>query len=260
MKAFLHFCLLFLSVLKDQRGFFRPGLFCMSPEGDGSGGGGGTGDNQNKDNGNNGDNKDSKEDIESLPEWAKSKLKAYESEVGNLRKENGSRRVENKSLSERLGKIESGLKKSLGVDDKEEVDLNEKVTGLTNQLMENQLNHSIIEMAYENEIPKDQIPYFKFLLNESFAVLGEEEELPEERLKEIVQKVKGVSQKPANSSVNGGANNDPSKDQKKDYSKITPEQFAKMGDSEKNTLFKTDRSRYDALFLEAKQKRLFRFN
>jgi len=251
---------LFLTLITNQDGHFSMfnDLFCPDDDGTGAGGGSSS-DGKSKDDGKEKDNQKKQADgggtakgdkIDDLPSWAQDEIK-------KLRNENASRRKSNSELSDRLGKLEKGLKSAFGVDGDEEVDLSEQVSALSNELTATQFNSAVVEMAYENEIPKDKIGFFKYRLNEALGLLGDDEELPKEILDSIVQEVKGVGKGAAQTSVNGDKK--PNEDGKKSFEKLTAEEFVKMSEGDKNIMFTTDRARYDALHLEAKQKRLYKF-
>jgi len=256
MKKLFLLLLPLFALLKSQDGFFRFPHFLMD-EADEGGSGGGSGDDESSDD--SGDDDSADEDFESLPDWAKKKFGKQENEIKTLRKENGDRRTKNKGLSDRLDKFEKGLKSAFGVEEQEEVDFEKQVSSLSENLASTQFENAVISMAYENEIPKDKIGFFKYRLNEALQNLGEEDDLPEEVLAKLVQEVKGVGK--GKGETGGEEHGTPPNDGnngKGKFGKLTAEQYVKMTDSQANELFKNDRATYDRLHAEARQKRLFR--
>jgi len=279
MKMFIRMLFMFFSfffmdisrVMKCEGGFIRfggIGNMLMEEEGGGEGGAGGGGGEGSDGEGGSGEGKGKGEgkgdpdpndkganDFEDLPDWAKK-------EIGDLRKENASRRKSGKDVGDRLDNLQNGLKKAFGIEQNEEVDLNEQVSGLTERLEESQFHNAIVEMAYENEIPKDKISFFKFRLNEALQSVGEEEELPAEVMSAIVQEVKGAGKGAGSTDLEGDEGGKKptgeGEGKKKDFSKMSAEEFVKTSDSDKNLLFKNDRATYDRLHSEAKVKRLYR--
>lgn len=191
---------------------------------------------------------DDQEDFDSLPDWAKKQIKG-------LRSEAAKNRTKNKDLESRFGKLETGLKTALGIEDEEE-DPAEVAASLTNQNSDLQLRNVILSLALENGITGDKLDYFEFLIGKGITSLGEdEEELSEDAIKAIVQKVKGQGQGPADSSVDDEDDQLPG-DGNGGNTGTSLEQFLAMSILERSNLYTKDANTYNSLMKQAKAKKL----
>lgn len=192
---------------------------------------------------------DDQENFDSLPEWAKKEIKG-------LRSESAKNRTKSKDLETRFSKLESGLKTALGIEDEEE-DPAEVAASLQNQNSSLELRNVILGLALENGIGGDQLEYFEFLIGKGINSLDEnEEELSDEAIKAIVQKVKGQGQGPADSSVDDDQDQNPPGDGNGGESGISLEEFTSMSVLERSNLYTKDPTTYNSLFKQAKAKNL----
>jgi hypothetical protein len=203
----------------------------------------GTGDQGQK--GDKGDQGTGANDLTALPEWAQKELKS-------LRGESAKYRTDNKGLKERLDNFEKNLKKVLGGEEEDDEAPEVKIEKLQGHAQSLEVRTAFMEIAIENSISKDEYEYFEFLMGKALNGLGEDEEMSEEALNEIIAKCKSSEKKPADSSVNNGQQG---KGQKKE-SGVTVEEFAKMSMTQKSELFQKNRELYNSLFEQAKSKKL----
>lgn len=184
------------------------------------------------------------------------KTKGY---IKKLRDEAAKHRTGKKSLADQL-KAEQERRKAIlkaaGIeseDDKPE----EKVKTLSTQNSTLAFRNAILESAVQHGVPGDQVDYFEFLVNKATGSLEEGEELTDEALKEIVQKVKKAAKGGgANTTVNGkdgkGGNNSPPPGSS---GEISLDKFCKMSIAEKSKLFSENQALYETLVKEAKLKK-----
>lgn len=187
------------------------------------------------------------------------KTKAY---IAKLRKENGKHRTAAKELKSKLSASEEQKKailKAAGI----EVEDSDPAEVLKTAQAESQtlsFRNAILESAIQHGIPGDSVDYYSFLVTESVNRLEDGDELTDEQLAEIVQKVKRVGGAgKANTSVNGGkggkdgSGNPPPPGTKKE---VTIAKFVKMSISEKSALYTENRELYESLVAEAKSKNI----
>jgi hypothetical protein len=246
MKNFLFNILTFLTLaLGNQHGY-------ICPDG-GSGEGGDSGsqdqDNNQDDSGNPPDDGKGKADdggdsgnqrLEDLPDWAQKQIK-------DLRKESAGHRNKYKSLEDRFGKIESSLKKAFG-DEDDDLTPEQRLEATQMQLEQQEFQTAITNLALENGIGKDDLDYLGFLVEKQAGALEEGQELSDDDLLEIVQKVKSRNQGPADSSVDGKGGNGNPPAPKGD--EVTFEKFSKMSIMEKTKLFRENRALYDKYIVQ----------
>jgi hypothetical protein len=186
---------------------------------------------------------DQESDLSKLPDSAQKLIK-------KLRKENQTLRGKAKTSDERIGKIEKALKAITGGEEGDDESPEDKVSKLTAQNQDLAARAAYQELALEHNIGKDQFKYFSFLMSEAISELGDNEEMGEEKLLEIVEQAKAKAPKASNStSVNGGKNGAGGKGPKKD-DKVTAEQFKKMGILQKSKLFRENPDLYNSLAAE----------
>jgi hypothetical protein len=226
--------------------FFRKYFLMNEATDHGTGGGGsgeGTGDSKPNDNEQKGQGSGSN-DVNALPEWAQKELK-------DLRGEAGKYRTQNKTLSERLAKIEGGLKGIFGEEDDDQADPGEKLQRVSqvNQTLE--VRNAMLQLALENGIGMDNYEFFEFKMGKALEALEEGQEMSEEQLAEIISgvKVQSVSSKgPANSTTTKDDQKKPADGSKK----ISQEEFNKMGIMARSKLFQENKELYNELMSNAK--------
>lgn len=209
----------------------------------------------------------------SEPEFTEEQKKYVE----KLRKEAAGWRTKHKdlvskhdALGGRLSKLESGFKKALGIDEGEkltEEELEGKLGEAQGRITELETRAALTEMALENGLGKEDVPYMAFLLNQASQELADGEELSEEQVQEILDEAKAKSKsgkKSANSSVNkgddeegDGGENPPPPEDKKTAGAVTLEKFAKMNTTERSLLYTKNPKLYSDLMNQAKEKRTF---
>jgi hypothetical protein len=182
--------------------------------------------------------------LESLPEWAQKEIKA-------LRSESAKHRTSNKTLAERLEQFEKGLKGMLGVEDEDDLPPEHKIQIFQEQVQQMEFQNAVLSLGIDYGLSGETMDYFSFLLQKELDSLEEGEELSDERLLEVVQKSKGNSQTPADSSVD--KKKTPSPD---NSSSVNVEQFSKMNVLEKSKLYSTNPDLYQTLMAEARSKNL----
>lgn len=198
------------------------------------------------------DEEDQEPSQEQLDEMIKdpAKAKAY---IKSLRKENAKHRTGKKNLDERLGKLEKGLKSLVSGDDDEEDSLSpeEKLETLTQRTHVEAYQRAILEKAVDNGITgKDGRELFEFYVSKAANELEEGEELDDDAITEIAEKVKKLTgvKKSAKTSVGGGEPNPEGGDD------LTLDAFCAMTTTEKTNLFQKQNSVYNKLFKEAVAK------
>jgi len=174
------------------------------------------------------------------------KTKAY---IQKLRKEAAGGRTEHNKLKAQVEQLTAGLKKLVGGED--DTPPEKKMEMLEAQQASSQFENAILNTAIEHGIPKEGMKYFKFLMGSAFEELQEGEELSEEKILEVVKEAKGRGAAPAPSTSPSGTTPPPS-----GKGSVTLEQFARMSLTEKSDLYNKNAELYQALFNEAKEKRM----
>lgn len=177
--------------------------------------------------------------------------------IKSLRKEAGDRRTENKSLKDKLTGYDNQFKQikgHLGIKDEEEDTPENRIAALTQNNDQLQMDLSIMQLARENGIAPEDDKYFRFLLAEKFEGLGEDEELSEEALTEVLTQVQAVSKKKPASSTGQGGGKKPNGEQ--DKGAVTVEQFAKMSLSQRTEIYDKNPTLYSELMSKARSSRL----
>lgn len=243
---------------------FRNLFMIQAPEDDGKGGGGGGGDDKDKskksqeddkdkgkggsqeddDNAEGGEDEGNDVDFDKLPERTKK-------EILKLRKENKGLRTERNNSKTEAEKLKASLKKVLGDEAEEDPEKVAEARAAENDDLK--VRNSMLELALEHGVAKDQRDYFEFLLSKEISGLKEGEELSDEAVQEIAEKAKaqGGGKGPANSSTKGDAQNGKNNSGKK--GEVTEEQFAKMGITERTKLYRENRELYDRLMAASKK-------
>ncbi len=186
------------------------------------------------------------DDFSKLPDWAQKNIK-------ELREENKQRRLENTTLSEKFSGLEGSLKKVFGGKDEEKYDPKDVIEELAMRAEQLEVENALITVAHENDIPKDKMNYFSYLLKQATDLLDEGEELPGEEFEKIVNNVKAVSAKKgaANSSVGSGNNRT---DSQGGTEGPTYEEFLKMDNVQKTELYRKSPKLYEQYFADSKKK------
>lgn len=183
------------------------------------------------------------------------KTKKY---IEDLRKENAKHRTGKKEVQDKLTaseKQKQDILKVLGLaaDEKPE----DKIAKLQTENQSKDFRLSVMESAFSHGIPKDQIDYYEFLLTKEIGALKDGEELAEEKIAEIVGKVKKAQAgSKANSSVNsgdgkGGGGTPPPGDSKT----VTLENFLAMSIMEKSKFYIASPDLYEQYMKQAKSQR-----
>jgi len=182
------------------------------------------------------------------------KTKAY---LAKLRKENASHRTKGKELASKLTAEQKRTKdilKAAGIETEEDKP-EEKIKALSEQTSNLVFRNAILTSALEQGIPKSGIKYYQYLITEASGELEENEELSDEKLKEIVAEVKkSFSGKTATSTVTG-------KDGKiietpnPEAGGVTFEKFCAMGIIEKSKLYEKNPGQYEEFMKLAKSKK-----
>lgn len=173
--------------------------------------------------------------------------------IKDLRAENAKHRTDGKKSSERLTVIEAALKKLSG-DDSDDETPETKLANLSGRAESAEVRSTMLEIALDNGISKDNFEYFEFLMTKKLGSLEEGAEMSEEDLEEVLGKVKaGAKKGPANTSPD-----DQEKEKKNPggNSEMTVEQFTKLGMMAKSKLYNEKPELYNSLLKQAKEKRL----
>jgi hypothetical protein len=193
------------------------------------------------------------EDEDDLGKWEPSKVKDY---VKKLRNENKSYRQRARGLEERLGSIETGLKKVFGMENDEKVDPEAQIHELTRVNHMKDVRLAILETAVQAGITgQDNIEYFEFLVGKKLGSLEENEEMTDEEIQEIAQKVLGNS---GNGRMkNSTITHENGKPTSSGSETVTLDQFMKMSVLAKSELYRTNENLYTKLMKEARESKLF---
>ncbi len=183
------------------------------------------------------------------------KTKAY---IQKLRKEAADGRTKSKAhstelatLKEQFSKLQTGMKKALGIED--DASPEEKAAALGEENASLAFKTAVLESALDHGIPKEQLGYYEFLIHQKAGELAENEELSDEHMSAILEQVKAVSGKTTTTRTSPASPANPSA---ANPSALTVEKFAKLTVSEKSALYVKDQATYTALMAEAKSKKL----
>lgn len=202
------------------------------------------------------DEDDEDEDLTRFtPEQTKDYIKRLRRENANYRNKAKTAKAETTSLRQKLGTLDSKVKKAIGIE--EEVQPEEKAAQLGEELTQRDFDLAVLEIAYDHGVPKEDREYFSFLIQKEVQSLDDGEELEADRIAEIVAKVKrqGTSgQRGTGTSIpdgKGGTRPKPS-----DGGDVTIETFAQMTMSQKIELHNKNPELYKKLMHGARDKRL----
>jgi hypothetical protein len=194
-----------------------------------------------------GDDQDLDFDEAQIPE----NMKGY---VQKLRKEAGKYRTKAKNLEGELAgknEHETKLKKALailgGKEEGEEVDPEVAIPQLQTRLQGMEVEHAILQSAYQSGVPHDSLSYYRFLLSERLEALGDGEELGDDDMAEIVAEVQKVKAAKSAEAAPGGTGAKGAAPQPAGNGGTTVEQFAQMSVSEKSALYAKDPNLYNSL-------------
>jgi hypothetical protein len=183
-------------------------------------------------------------------------LEEAQAEIKKLRKENASRRTSNKALEERMQSMEgmtAKMKAALGIED-DQTSPEERLAQLQQETQIKSLQKEVLGIAYNAQIPPDNLEYFEFLFSKKLDSLEEGQELTEEDIDDVVSKARSFGGGSQNGSARTGTNGKPPKNE--NPAEITLETFAKMTIPQKSDLYDKNPDLYQKLFTEAKQKGL----
>lgn len=179
-------------------------------------------------------------------------------EIAKLRKENAKHRHAKKEAYQAKTDAETKLaaaKKLLGVEGDDE-SLEDKIKARDQRIAELEMETHLRNIESDLEIPKEHGEYFRFLLSKEFEKLKEGEELADEVLEGIVEKVKtlggGKGKQQQSTGLDSGGK--PNADEGKGT--LSVEQFVKMSVGEKSQLYVKNPQEYNRLFSAAREKKL----
>lgn len=199
-------------------------------------------------------------DLSKLDEGTQAYIKKLRQENAKYRTGKKDSESELSTLKERFSNLEGGLKKALGIEDDDQVDPETQIQALQAQSENLQFELSVRDIALENGLgTKDQVDYLGFLIQKEAQNLDDNEELSEEKMVELIGRVKssmGAGSPQSKTSVTGnngqGGENPPAGTDEN----VTVERFTQMTLSEKSELFSKNRPLYDSLMAQARSKRL----
>jgi hypothetical protein len=167
------------------------------------------------------------------------KTKAY---IKKLRDENASHRTKNKELSSSVKSERERVKailKAAGIEEESEKP-EEQVKTLTAASNQLAFRNAVLETAVKHGISGDDVEYYEFLVTKAVGELEDGEELSEEKLTELVSKVKKTGGKgAANTSVDGGKGGGGTGGQPPPGGSgaVSLDQFVRMSITEKSELY-----------------------
>lgn len=172
--------------------------------------------------------------------------------IKDLRGENANSRKRNKELSESHGKLKKSLVDAGFIEDDEEAP-EEKLKKVSAQNEVATFQNAILETAIEHGVGKQDLKFFRFLVQEKLSELGDDEELGAEELSELAQQARSRSgtQASGTTSVNSGTPPQPGAS-----GAVTLDKFVKMNMGEKTELYLKNKDLYSQLMAEAKSKRM----
>jgi hypothetical protein len=231
----------------------------QAPGGQQGDGGSGDGDGGGSDDGNppEGGAGDENKGGDSLDE---SKLdEATKNYIRKLRNESAKYRTRANQSKQELDDTKKRLSKLAGGED-DEAPPEQVIEALSTRSAVAEFDNAILTLAVENNITKEGLSYFRFLVNEQAGQLEEGEELDEEVLATIakqVRKVHGQASGQNNSSAGTGANGGGQPPKPGADGGVTLDKFCQMGVLQKSKLYQDNPELYTRLVDEARaNKRL----
>lgn len=170
-------------------------------------------------------------------------------EIKKLRKEAADRRTKAKEAETKFNALNAKLEKlSKLFGDEDEVDPETKLKTLQEEKEALEIEASIAHLSRVYQVPVEQDDYFRFLLSQRLGALKEGEELGEDELMEVIEKVKAVAApgKPSGGTGLGGQKPQPGAGEA-----VTVDQFKKMSTLEKSALYQKNPALYDKLRQES---------
>lgn len=194
--------------------------------------------------------KDGKLDISKLDPQTQKYIKSLRGECAKFR-------TKANAAEERYSALDGRLKKIVGGEDDDDLTPEERAEAFEMQAGGLTLENSFLKLAIDNGVSSEGLDYFNFLMNQAVHQLEEDEELDEDSIEEIVNKVKKVSgggNTVATSVTKGSSGNGtPSPDKTPG---ITIDEFCAMNIFKKTELYNKQPDVYQKLFNEAKNKGL----
>lgn len=184
------------------------------------------------------------------------KTKAY---IAKLRGENAKHRTKAKELGSQLSQSEEQKKailKAAGIEIEEgdPAVLLQETQAATHALA---FRNAILESAVANGVGADSLEFYQFLVEKRAGELGEDEELSEEHMAEIVQKVNARGANGGTTSVGvgqkSGQGNPGGPPKPGSSGELTLDKFCKMNMSEKSELYGKNPALYGQLSQEARR-------
>lgn len=178
------------------------------------------------------------------------KTKKY---IEKLRRENAKHRTKANVNSDRLSRLEEGLKKVLGGED--EAAPEQQLEALASQNEGMAFKMAVLEAAIECGVSKEDREYFEFLLGKRLGEMEEGQELADEEIAEIAKLAKRFDAGSGKSAGRSSVDDSRSGKMGNGTGAVTVEQFVAMTITEKSDLYTKNKALYDSLFAEAKNKR-----
>ena len=181
------------------------------------------------------------------------KTKAY---IKKLRDENAGHRRKNKELASTLNLSETqktAMLKAAGIEGTD-TPPEEVISSLSADNQNLAFSKAVLGIALEHGIPADDVDFLEFAIAKAGNELAEGEELSDDKLAEIVAKVKGRGTKTGSTSVGTGTTKTPppgATDQ------VGLDDFCRMSVTQKSSLFLKNPTLYESLKNEAKGKKRF---
>ncbi len=182
------------------------------------------------------------------------KTKAY---ITRLRGESASHRTKNKELASSVKTERERVKailKAAGIESEDEKP-EETIKKLTHESQTKDFRLGVLESAVQNGIAADDVDYYEYLVAKAVSDLGEGEELTEEKMTEIIAKVKKASKGPAKTSVNGGGGKGGGTPPPGESGEVSLDKFVRMTITQKSDLYLKHPEVYATLLAEAKAKK-----
>lgn len=191
--------------------------------------------------------------------------------IEGLRSESARYRTSAKTSKDRISNIENDLgnfKKKIGqaLGFETDEDPEEKAAQLADHNQQLQFESACKDLAIDNGISgRDQSDYFQFLMAKAAEDLGENEEIDEETIDELVTKTKQAFGNKSQSTTVGnkatdGKNGKPAGNGEPPPAKgngdVSVQEFARMTITEKSKLYGDTPDVYKKLFADAKQQHL----
>lgn len=208
------------------------------------------------------DNPDGQDAEKDNPKWD-DETKKY---IQNLRKENAKYRNNAKTgnddaatLRKELGNIKSNLAKALGLDDDSKMTPEEQIGSLKDAVAQRDFALAVRELALDNGISnREAVEFLEYRIKKKTESIGDEDEISEEDMAEIIDGVKKTfssndkSDTNSSTSVNSKTNSTPSSG---DGNAPTLDEFVKMTVTEKGILYGKNPTVYTRLMSEARDKK-----